>query len=130
MLAQKTEEWDRIIAVNLRGVFLCMKYEIPLMLEQGGGAIVNTSSGAGIKGFKGGAAYVAAKHDVIGLTGEIVSIGVFGRKNREGCGQKVGVTGGETRPLGVTGRSELAWLSSRASFAPEPSNYLNHHVDS
>ena len=46
------EEWDRIIRVNLRGVFLCLKYEIPLMLKQGGGAIVNTSSGAGIKGFK------------------------------------------------------------------------------
>jgi NAD(P)-dependent dehydrogenase (short-subunit alcohol dehydrogenase family) len=62
------EEWDRIIAINLRGVFLCMKYEIPLMLRQGGGAIVNTSSGAGVKGFPGGAAYVAAKHGVVGLT--------------------------------------------------------------
>jgi NAD(P)-dependent dehydrogenase (short-subunit alcohol dehydrogenase family) len=62
------EEWDRIIAVDLRGVFLCMKHEIPLMLQQGGGAIVNTSSGAGVKGFKGGAAYVAAKHGVVGLT--------------------------------------------------------------
>jgi NAD(P)-dependent dehydrogenase (short-subunit alcohol dehydrogenase family) len=62
------EEWDRIVAVNLRGVFLCMKYEIPVMLEQGGGAIVNTSSGAGVKGFPGGAAYVAAKHGVIGLS--------------------------------------------------------------
>ncbi len=45
-----------------------MKYEVPLMLEQGGGAIVNTSSGAGVKGFPGGAAYVAAKHGVVGLT--------------------------------------------------------------
>jgi NAD(P)-dependent dehydrogenase (short-subunit alcohol dehydrogenase family) len=62
------EEWDRIVAVNLRGVFLCMKYEIPLMFEQGGGAIVNTSSGAGVKGFPGGAAYVAAKHGVVGLS--------------------------------------------------------------
>jgi NAD(P)-dependent dehydrogenase (short-subunit alcohol dehydrogenase family) len=62
------DEWDRIVAVDLRGVFLCMKHEIPLMREQGGGAIVNTSSGAGVKGFKGGAAYVAAKHGVIGLT--------------------------------------------------------------
>jgi NAD(P)-dependent dehydrogenase (short-subunit alcohol dehydrogenase family) len=62
------EEWDRIVAINLRGVFLCMKYEIPLMLGQGGGAIVNTSSGAGVKGFPGGAAYVAAKHGVVGLT--------------------------------------------------------------
>ena len=61
------EEWDRIIAVNLRGVFLCMKYEIPLMLERGG-AIVNTPSGAGVKGFAGGAAYNASKHAVIGLS--------------------------------------------------------------
>lgn len=62
------EEWDRIVTINLRGVFLCMKYEVPLMLEQGGGAIVNTSSGAGVRGFPGGAAYVAAKHGVVGLT--------------------------------------------------------------
>src|ERR687894_997505 len=61
------EEWDRIVAINLRGVFLCMKYEVPPMLEQGG-AIVNTSSGAGVKGFPGGAAYVASKHGVVGLT--------------------------------------------------------------
>ena len=62
------EEWDRIVAIDLRGVFLCLKYEIPLMLTQGGGAIVNTSSGAGVKGFKDQAAYVAAKHGVVGLT--------------------------------------------------------------
>jgi NAD(P)-dependent dehydrogenase (short-subunit alcohol dehydrogenase family) len=62
------EEWDRIVAVNLRGVFLCMKHEVPLMLGQGGGAIVNASSGAGVKGFAGGAAYVASKHGVVGLT--------------------------------------------------------------
>src|SRR5215208_6450791 len=60
--------WDRVVDIDLRGVFLCMKHEIPLMLEQGGGAIVNTSSGAGVKGFPKGAAYVAAKHGVIGLT--------------------------------------------------------------
>jgi len=62
------EEWNRILDVNLRGVFLCMKYEIPLLLKQGGGAIVNTSSGAGVIGIKGGAAYAASKHGVIGLT--------------------------------------------------------------
>jgi NAD(P)-dependent dehydrogenase (short-subunit alcohol dehydrogenase family) len=62
------DEWNRIMDVNLRGVFLCMKYEIPLMLKQGGGAIVNTSSGAGVIGIKGGAAYAAAKHGLIGLT--------------------------------------------------------------
>jgi NAD(P)-dependent dehydrogenase (short-subunit alcohol dehydrogenase family) len=62
------DEWDRIIAINLRGVFLSMKYEIPLMLQHGGGAIVNTSSGAGVKAFGGGGAYTAAKHGVVGLT--------------------------------------------------------------
>src|SRR5438105_10711628 len=62
------EEWDRIVDTNLRGVFLCMKYEIPLILEQGGGAVVNTSSGAGVIGIKGNPAYTAAKHGVIGLT--------------------------------------------------------------
>jgi NAD(P)-dependent dehydrogenase (short-subunit alcohol dehydrogenase family) len=62
------EEWDRIADINLRGVFLCMKHEIPSMLKQGGGAIVNTSSGAGVKGFAGQAAYCAAKYGVIGLT--------------------------------------------------------------
>jgi NAD(P)-dependent dehydrogenase (short-subunit alcohol dehydrogenase family) len=62
------DEWYRTIDTNLRGVFLCMKHEIPLMLEAGGGAIVNTSSGAGIRGFAGGAAYGASKFGVIGLT--------------------------------------------------------------
>ncbi|MEP0885866.1 SDR family NAD(P)-dependent oxidoreductase [Trichocoleus sp. ST-U3] len=62
------EEWNRIIDINLRGVFLCMKHEIPLILKQGRGAIVNTSSGAGIIGIKGSPAYTAAKHGVIGLT--------------------------------------------------------------
>jgi NAD(P)-dependent dehydrogenase (short-subunit alcohol dehydrogenase family) len=62
------EEWDRIITINLRSVFLCLKYEIPLLLQHAGGAIVNTSSGAGIKVFGRGAAYAAAKHGVVGLT--------------------------------------------------------------
>jgi NAD(P)-dependent dehydrogenase (short-subunit alcohol dehydrogenase family) len=62
------DEWDRLVAVNLRGAFLSMKREIELMLQHGGGAIVNTSSGAGVKGFKGQAAYAATKHGLIGLT--------------------------------------------------------------
>ncbi|MCZ7528673.1 MAG: SDR family oxidoreductase [Acidimicrobiia bacterium] len=62
------DEWDRTIDANLRGVFLCMKHEIPLMLDRVGGAIVNTSSGAGIRGFADGAAYGASKFGVIGLT--------------------------------------------------------------
>jgi NAD(P)-dependent dehydrogenase (short-subunit alcohol dehydrogenase family) len=62
------DEWNRIIDINLRGIFLCMKHEIPLILKQRGGAIVNTSSGAGVIGIKGSPAYTAAKHGVIGLT--------------------------------------------------------------
>ncbi len=60
--------WQRGIDVMLTGVFLCLKHEIPHMLAAGGGAIVNTSSGAGLIGFPGQANYVAAKHGVIGLT--------------------------------------------------------------
>ncbi len=67
--ADLTEEvWDRVIAVNLRGVFVSMRHEIPFMLQRGGGAIVDASSGAGVRGFAGGAAYGASKHGVIGLT--------------------------------------------------------------
>src|SRR5436853_1043576 len=62
------EEWDRILDINLRGVFLCMKHEIPLILKQSGGAIVNTSSGAGIVGIKDSPAYTASKHGVLVLT--------------------------------------------------------------
>jgi NAD(P)-dependent dehydrogenase (short-subunit alcohol dehydrogenase family) len=61
-------QWDRVIAINLTGVWLCMKYEIQQMLKQGGGAIVNTASVAGLVGFRSGPAYVAAKHGVVGLT--------------------------------------------------------------
>jgi NAD(P)-dependent dehydrogenase (short-subunit alcohol dehydrogenase family) len=61
--------WDRMLAVNLTAVFLCMKHELAHMVERGGGgAIVNTSSGAGVFGFPGLPHYVAAKHGVIGLT--------------------------------------------------------------
>ena len=62
------DEWDRVVRVNLRGVFICMKYELTHMLDSGGGSIVNTASGAGLKGFLGVAAYAAAKHGVVGLT--------------------------------------------------------------
>jgi len=62
------DAWERVIAINLKGVWLCMKYEIPHLLKQGGGAIVNTASTAGLVGYRGGAAYVASKHGVVGLT--------------------------------------------------------------
>ena len=62
------EEWDRILGINLRGAFVCMRHEIAQMLRQGGGVVVNTSSGAGIRGVAGGAAYAASKHAIIGMT--------------------------------------------------------------
>jgi len=62
------ENFDRTVAIDLKGTWLCMKYEIPQMLKQGGGAIVNCSSIAGVVGFANIPAYVASKHGVIGLT--------------------------------------------------------------
>jgi len=62
------ENWDRTISINLKSIWLCMKYEIPAMLRHGGGAIVNTSSIAGLVGFQGLAAYSASKFGIIGLT--------------------------------------------------------------
>jgi len=62
------DAWNRMIAVNLTSVFLCLKHELRQMAAQGSGAIVNTSSGAGVVGFPGLPHYVAAKHGVLGLT--------------------------------------------------------------
>ena len=62
------ENWDRTISINLKGVWLCMKYEIQQMLKQGNGVIVNTSSSTGLVGFKSFPAYSASKFGVIGLT--------------------------------------------------------------
>ncbi|MBR54800.1 short chain dehydrogenase [Candidatus Poribacteria bacterium] len=62
------ENWDRVISVNLKGVWLGMKYQIPAMIKSGGGAIVNTSSILGFQGAPGIPAYGASKHAVIGLT--------------------------------------------------------------
>ena len=62
------ENWDKTIGINLKGIWLCMKYEIPEMLKHGKGVIVNCSSVAGLVGFSGLPAYVASKHGIIGLT--------------------------------------------------------------
>jgi len=64
----KEEDWDRIISINLKGVWLCMKYEIRQMLKQGKGAITNTASAVGLVGIENRPAYVASKHGVVGLT--------------------------------------------------------------
>lgn len=66
--AYKEEDWDRLMAVNLKGVWLCMRAELREMLKQGSGAIVNCSSIAGLVGFPSTPAYTASKHGVVGLT--------------------------------------------------------------
>ena len=65
---QSVEEFERVLDTNLLGTFLSVKYEVPLMLKQGGGSIINISSGAGVIGVKGISAYVASKHAVIGFS--------------------------------------------------------------
>ena len=67
-LETSEESFQRIIGVNLTGVFTCMKYELAQFMKQGGGVIVNMSSLAGLKGTPGLSAYVASKHGVLGLT--------------------------------------------------------------
>jgi NAD(P)-dependent dehydrogenase (short-subunit alcohol dehydrogenase family) len=62
------DAWDKVISVNLTGVWLCMKYEIQQMLKQGGGVIVNNASILGLVGYRAAPAYVTAKHGVVGLT--------------------------------------------------------------
>jgi len=62
------ENFDQVIAVNLKGIWLCMKYEIRQMLKQGGGVIVNTASALGLVGIENLSGYVASKHGVVGIT--------------------------------------------------------------
>jgi NAD(P)-dependent dehydrogenase (short-subunit alcohol dehydrogenase family) len=67
-LEQTVETYDQVMAINVKGVWLSMKYEIPAMLKTGGGSIVNTSSALGVIAMPGIEIYVASKHAVIGLT--------------------------------------------------------------
>ncbi|QBF31324.1 glucose 1-dehydrogenase [Thalassococcus sp. S3] len=68
LIEQTPDDFDRVISINLRGTFLCLKAEITQMLQAGGGAIVNLASAAGLIGFPGLSPYVASKHGVNGLT--------------------------------------------------------------
>ncbi|MDE2489910.1 MAG: SDR family oxidoreductase [Elusimicrobia bacterium] len=130
--------FDRVIGINLKGVWLCMKAEIPAMLETGGGAIVNCSSVAGLVGFQGLPAYTASKHGVLGLTKaaalELAKSGIrvnavcpgvirtpmIDRFTKDDPTALAGLTSGE--PVGRLGRPEevaaaVLWLcSDGASF--------------
>ena len=131
------EGWQRVIAINLSGVFYCMKYEIPAMLQSGDGAIVNMASVLGSVAFEQSSAYVAAKHGVLGLTkNAAVEYGKQGiRINSVGPGfiQTPLISGLEQdeqirnylislHPMGRLGKPEevaelVIWLSSdKASF--------------
>jgi NAD(P)-dependent dehydrogenase (short-subunit alcohol dehydrogenase family) len=130
------ENFDRVVAIDLKAVWLCMKYEIPQMLKQGGGSIVNTASIAGLVGFNGIPAYVAAKHGVVGLTRtaaleyaqknirvNCVCPGVISTPMVERAIDKGGFTEAEViagEPVGRLGKPEeiaegVLWLLSDAS---------------
>lgn len=130
-----TGGWDKVIAINLSSVFYCMKYQLPAMLKNGGGAIVNMASILGQVGFAHSAGYAAAKHGVVGLTqtagAEYSSQGV--RINAVGPGfidtpllQQMDKAAKamlvSKHPIGRLGRAEevaelVIWLSSdKASF--------------
>lgn len=132
------ENWTRTLAVNLTGVWQCMRHEIPAMLERGGGSIVNNSSVAGLVGFNGIPAYAASKHGMLGLTKtaaleyadrgirvNAVCPGVIDTEMIDRfTGQQADVEAAllATEPVGRLGRPEeiadaVVWLcSARASF--------------
>lgn len=130
------ENWDRVLAINLKGVWLCMKHEIAHMLARGSGAIVNCSSIAGLVGFAGLPAYVASKHGIVGLTRtaalELARTGIRVNAVCPGVIQTAMVdrfTGGDPQiqqqlvagePIGRVGRPEevaeaVLWLCSDAA---------------
>jgi NAD(P)-dependent dehydrogenase (short-subunit alcohol dehydrogenase family) len=131
------DEWQRVLSVNLTGVFLCMKHQIPALLAAGGGAIVNVASILGAVGFGGAPAYTAAKHGVLGLT-QVAALDYAARGVRvnaigpafihtpmiAGLEQDPATLAALTamHPVGRLGRPEevaelVAWLcSDRASF--------------
>lgn len=128
--------FDRIMAVNVKGVWLCLKYELAQMLKQGGGAIVNTASVAGLVGAPKMAAYSASKHAVLGLTKSAAV--EYGRKNIRvnavcpgvirtamfdravQADPKVGPAVAQLHPIGRIGEADevasvVLWLSSDAA---------------
>lgn len=136
------QEWDSVIAVNLKGTWLCMKYAIPFLLKQEGAAIVNISSVGGVNGGSLGAAYHASKHGILGVTRcaaieygakglrvNAVAPGVFGTEMSDrlfpGDGKYDAVA--QTNPMKRWGRLEevagtIVWLCSPSA------GYVNGHT--
>lgn len=131
------DNWNRVIGVNLTGVYLCMKHEIAQMLQQGGGAIVNTASASGLVGTGPNAAYIASKHGVVGLTkraaieyGKLgvrinavcpgVTLTPMAKRLMGGGGPEMQARAGAVQPLGRIGMPEeiaeaVVWLCSDAA---------------
>jgi len=127
---QEVEEFDAAVRLNLRSVFLGMKFEIPAMLVSGGGAIVNLTSTAGLQGVRQIGGYVAAKHGVVGLTAtaaleygargirvNAVAPGPILTERLAAAGDDVRAQAARARPLGRVGRPEevaalVLWLCS------------------
>ncbi|MFH0730405.1 MAG: glucose 1-dehydrogenase [Pseudomonadota bacterium] len=129
------DNWDRVLAVNLTGVYLCLRYELNQMLKQGCGAIVNIASVAGVIGSPGLAAYVASKHGIVGLTKTaalevadkgirvnaiapgIVDAGFTKSSPKEFVNGAIGVTPSKRMASAAEIVSAVLWLcSSEASF--------------
>jgi NAD(P)-dependent dehydrogenase (short-subunit alcohol dehydrogenase family) len=106
------DEWDRVVDVNLKGTWLCMKYEIPEMLKAGAGAIVNTSSTTGLRGYGNISPYVASKHGIVGLT-KAVAV-EYGQKGvRVNCLCPGGVMTPQLERILATGRKPSTGVLGR-----------------
>ncbi len=106
VLETPEEEWDRVLAINLKGMYLTSRALLPQMVENGGGVIVNTASIAGLVAGGGGAAYTAAKHGVIGLTRQLAFD--FGARGvRANCICPGAVETGMTHELFEAGEAEV-----------------------